>query len=398
MLAFDVGGSDTKSAVIDDSGAVLGLRRTPTPLDATDPAGAIIDHLADLAASYGTEFPHLAPRSAGLLVPGLVDDDTGIGVLATNFGWRDAPFRALSEGRLGIPVAFSHDVRGAGEAEFRLGAARGYGNVAVLVIGTGIAGAFFIGGHAHVAGGYAGEIGHSIIIPDGPACPCGGRGHLEAVSSAGGIVRRYAERTGETLPGARTVLDRGGSGDTAAAEIWDEAVDGLALGSPVVALLAPEAVVIGGGLAQAGDVLFDPLARRLDTLLTFHRRPVCCRHASGPMRDSSAPLCVPETSSTDPAAAHDPHRHTQPCSRSHLDIADGHVRRDAAGCDGRHPRRREGHQRRSCAARPGRPVLAVSTNGGSTGVEFAADLTASGIPHSLGGGGQRHPPVGRHPR
>jgi glucokinase len=275
VLAFDVGGSDTKSAVIDSSGAVHGLRRTRTPLHPTAPAEAIIDHLAGLTADYAAEFPQLGPRAVGLLVPGLVDDDNGVGVLATNFGWRDAPFRSMAETRLGLPVAFSHDVRGAGEAEFRLGAARGHRDVAVLVIGTGIAGAFFIDGRSHVAGGFAGEIGHSIIIPDGPACPCGGRGHLEAVSSAGGIVRRYAERTGETVPGARTVLDRARAGDADAALIWNDAVDGLALGlTQVVALLAPEVIVLGGGLAGAGPDLFEPLTRRLDELLTFHRRPL----------------------------------------------------------------------------------------------------------------------------
>ncbi|WP_082513498.1 MULTISPECIES: ROK family protein [unclassified Leifsonia] len=275
VLAFDVGGSDTKSAVIDESGAVHGLRRTATPRDPADPAGAITAHVGALAETYRREFPHIAPESAGLLVPGLVDDDTGIGVLAANFGWRDVPFRSAAERMLHLPVAFSHDVRGAGEAEFRLGAARAFSDVAVLVIGTGIAGAFIVDGRMLVAGGYAGEIGHSIIVPGGPACPCGGVGRLEAVGSAGAIVRRYGQRTGHAVDGARVVLERAGAGDADAAVVWDEAIDGLALGlAQVVALLGPEAIVVGGGLAQAGDALFRPLEQRLDALLTFHRRPL----------------------------------------------------------------------------------------------------------------------------
>lgn len=275
VLAFDVGGSDTKSAVIDADGTVHGLRRTRTPHDDRDPAGALLAHVARAAADYALEYPGIRPRAVGLLVPGLVDDDTGTGVLATNLGWRDFPFRAEGERMLRLPVAFSHDVRGAGEAEYRLGAARGHRDVAVLVIGTGIAGAFIVGGRMLVAGGYAGEIGHSIIIPGGPACPCGGVGHLEAVSSAGGIVRRYAERSGQRVDGARAVLERAAAGDADAAAVWDEAVDGLALGlAQVVALLGPQAIVVGGGLAQAGDALFRPLEQRLDALLTFHRRPL----------------------------------------------------------------------------------------------------------------------------
>lgn len=274
VLAFDVGGTDMKSALFAGDGTMLGLTRTPTPLAGAETPQAVVAVAREIAAGYAARFPEVTPRAAGILVPGLVDDENGIGVFSSNLGWRDAPFRQLGEDSLGMPVAFSHDVRGAGEAEFRLGAARGAQDAAILVIGTGIAGAFFIDGKPHLAGGYAGEIGHSIVIPDGPECPCGGRGHLEMLASAGAIVRRYAELSGETLDGARAVLLRAQAGDTAAQSVWDGAVYALALGiSQVVTIIAPEVVVLGGGLAQAGPALFDPLERALDGMLTFHRRP-----------------------------------------------------------------------------------------------------------------------------
>jgi glucokinase len=142
-----------------------------------------------------------------------------------------------------------------------------------MAIGTGIAGAIFIGGTLYTGGGMAGEMGHSRVA-DGPVCACGGVGCLEAVASASAIARRYNARTGASVAGAKEVLSRAQTGDPDAVWVWETALDALALGlSHTVALLAPEAIVIAGGLSQAGPALFEPLARRLDAILTFHPRP-----------------------------------------------------------------------------------------------------------------------------
>ncbi|WP_139416476.1 ROK family protein [Agromyces laixinhei] len=274
VLAFDVGGTDTKSALVDASGRVLGLRRTPTPLDAADPAGTIVTSLAVLAREHLEASPGVTPVAAGISVPGLVDEVDGVGMFASNLGWRDAPIRSLAEAALGLPVAFGHDVRAAGDAEHRLGAARGFGDVVVLAIGTGIASALVLNGHPYAGGGFAGEVGHSLADPLGDRCPCGAIGCLETIASAGAIARRYAAATGTPVGGARQVLEAAASGDAIARRLWDDAVEALAEAiARLVATLAPEAVVIGGGLSQAGPALFEPLGARLDTLLSFHRRP-----------------------------------------------------------------------------------------------------------------------------
>jgi glucokinase len=275
VIAVDVGGTDTKAALFDTSGRMLGLSRTPTPVDGERTALSVIARVQELTLQFAAEFPRVQPRAVGLLAPGLVDDDAGIGVLSTNLHWSNVPFKQLTEDLIHLPTTFSHDVRAAGEAEFRLGAARPYRNVVVLVIGTGIAGSLFINGRAHTGGGYAGEIGHAIVNPNGPLCGCGSRGCLETVASAGAIVRRYEEVTGIRLGGAREVLALAHSGDPAASLIWREALDALALSiAQLAAVLAPEAIVIGGGLAQAGERLFGPVRARVDALLSFHRRPV----------------------------------------------------------------------------------------------------------------------------
>jgi glucokinase len=217
--------------------------------------------------------PDITPRAVGLSVPGHVDEEAGIGVHSENLGWSDVPFRNRAEELLSLPVAFRHDVRGAGEAERRLGVAASFRDVVIMTIGTGIAGAIYIADRLYTGGGMAGEMGHSKVA-DEPRCLCGGVGCLEAVASAGAIVRLYAALNGETVDGAKEVLRRARRGDQHAIQVWQSALDALALDlSHTVALLAPEAIVIGGGLAQAGPELFDPLRQRLDAILTFHRRP-----------------------------------------------------------------------------------------------------------------------------
>jgi glucokinase len=260
--------------VIDDAGRVLDILRVTTPVRKLGTEDAVLEMVASLAAGFRDRHPSVSPQAAGLLVPGYVDEASGIGIFSENLNWRDVPFRDRASALLGMPVAFSHDVRGAGEAEYRLGAAAPFQNVVVMAIGTGIAGAIFIDGKIYPGGGLAGEMGHSVVA-DGPQCACGGRGCLEAVASAGAIARRYNALTGATVPGAKEVLDRAQSGDADAIGIWESALDALALDlSHTVALLAPEAIVLGGGLANAGELLFEPLRQRLDAILTFHRRPV----------------------------------------------------------------------------------------------------------------------------
>ncbi|WP_022886025.1 ROK family protein [Glaciibacter superstes] len=275
VVAFDVGGTDTKSALFDDAGRMLGLKRTQTPHHAGETANAVLDLVQELTARYAIDFPSVDPVAAGLIAPGLVDDDLGIALQAANLDWKDVPFKQLVQARLGLPASFSHDVRAAGEAEFRLGAAQPYRDVVVIVIGTGLAGSIFIDGRAHIAHGYAGEIGHAIVDPNGFPCSCGARGCLETIASAGAIARRYQSLTGIRPDGARDVLARAQVGDDAATQVWESALDSLAVSiAQLTAFLAPEAVVIGGGLAQAGDALFTPLRHRVDELLSFHRRPV----------------------------------------------------------------------------------------------------------------------------
>ena len=260
VLAIDVGGTQLQSAALDAPAELGPIRRTPTPRSATDPGGAVVAAVGDLVATTRREAGILA---VGVTVPGHVDEPAGIGIRSANLGWRNYPFTAALGNAIDLPVALAHDVRAAGEAEYRLGAAAGYADVAVVTIGTGIAAALRLNGRPYSGRGQAGELGHSVVDPAGPVCACGNRGCLEAISSAGAIARRYAEASGSAADAAE-VLRRAATGEAIAAGIWAEALDALAIGlAQLCALVAPEAIILGGGLAEAGEQFFGPLPHLL---------------------------------------------------------------------------------------------------------------------------------------
>ncbi|SFA92827.1 glucokinase [Amycolatopsis marina] len=274
VAAFDVGGSSIKAALLDAAGSrIAALRRAvPAAAQGVVSAVAVADEIADMAREMSTA-SGLRPVAAGAVVPGIVDEEAGIARFAANLGWRDVPFAAMLRDRLGVPVAFGHDVSAGGLAEWRLGAARGYRDVAVVPVGTGIAAALLLDGRPYRAGGHAGELGH-VDIGHGLPCGCGAVGCLEVVASAGGIARRYGERAGVAATGAAEVLRAAEAGDTIAAEIVRDATEGLGKGLRVLAtLVAPEVVVLGGGLFEAGSVLLDPVGRWLSANLPFQRVP-----------------------------------------------------------------------------------------------------------------------------
>jgi glucokinase len=271
VIALDVGGTVMKGAVFDPDLRVVAEDSWPTMrhLGPDAVVEAVLANLEELARHPGGR----TIRAAGLVVPGMVDARSGTAVWSENLGWSNVPFRDLASTRIGLPVAFGHDVRVAALAESRLGAARGWANVLFLAIGTGIGAALIVDGNLLEADGYAGEIGH-LKVEGAEPCACGGRGCLESVASAAAIARRYSRRSGRTVTGAAEVLAHAASGDPLATALWRETIDYLAQALAAgAAVVAPELVVVGGGLSLAGDALIRPLARRLEQLLTYHRLP-----------------------------------------------------------------------------------------------------------------------------
>jgi glucokinase len=264
VAALDVGGTAMKGALVGPDGATRCPLRRPTPNGqgpgaVMDAAGGALRELLE-----GARQQRLAVAAAGVVVPGIVDEARGVAVFSANLGWRDLPLRALLEERTGLPVALGHDVRAGALAEAILGAARGEHDVLFVPVGAGIAAAAIVDGRLLHAGGYAGELGHLQVDPDGGPCGCGGRGCLETVASGAALARRYAARAGHRPAGAAAVAERVRAGDPDAAAVWADAVAALAQGlAAAVALLGSRLVVVGGGLAGAGDLLLGPLTEGL---------------------------------------------------------------------------------------------------------------------------------------
>ena len=278
VVAIDVGGTNLKGAVVDRRGRSLTIERRDSCADAGPQA--VIDAVIGLAEELAGECSggHGAPPgAAGIAVPGLVDESTGTVKVAANLGWRDVQIGPIAEQRLGVPVTVSHDVRAGALAEGLLGAARGCRDYLLITLGTGIGGAIVIAGRPYVgAHGLGGELGHMAIEPRGPMCGCGRAGCLEALASAGHVSARYGlmARTSESVSAAEVAQRAEAGDDSFADQVWSEAIDALAIGiANYAALLDPELVVIGGGMAAAGNRLFEPLRRRLTAHVRFGEPP-----------------------------------------------------------------------------------------------------------------------------
>ncbi|MFN8623700.1 MAG: ROK family protein [Chloroflexota bacterium] len=275
VAAVDVGGTSMKGALVDGRSRIVHEARRVTPRE--DGPDAVIDAIAGLLGELVADAAARGTRAvaAGVVVPGIVDEAAGWTRFSANLGWRELPLAAMLAERAGVPVALGHDVRAGGLAELRLGAGTGVRGMLFLPLGYGIAGAIVADGRPVSAGGFAGELGHLCVEPDGAVCGCGARGCLETVASGSAIGRRYAVRAGVAAASAREVADLVAAGDPLAIAVWDEAVAALAsVIATAATILAPERVVIGGGVSLAGDRLFVPLRAAVPPRMTpFLRVP-----------------------------------------------------------------------------------------------------------------------------
>ncbi|MFH8405228.1 ROK family protein [Streptomyces sp. NPDC018019] len=285
VIALDVGGTGMKAALAGADGTLLYEARRPTGRERGPEAvvAAILDFAGELRETGLRRFG--APAvAAGVAVPGIVDDARGLAVFAANLGWRDVPLRALLSERLGgVPVALGHDVRTGGLAEGRIGAGRDADRFLFVPLGTGIAGAIGIEGRIEAgAHGSAGEIGHIVVRPGGPACGCGQRGCLETLASAAAVGRAWAAACHDPQATAVDAAKAVESGDERALAVWRDAVAALADGLVTsLTLLDPDTLIIGGGLAEAGDTLFEPLREAVRERVTFQRLPLIVPAALG---------------------------------------------------------------------------------------------------------------------
>lgn len=254
-IALDIGGTDLKAACVSRAGEILDFARGPSH------AGESVDALLDALVGAARRWRQGAV-AVGVGCPGVLDPESGVLVDATphlalpeGFALRD-----VLAGALALPVAVDNDANCAARGEHAAGAARGARVALVVTVGTGIGCGIVAGGTVlRGAWGGAGEIGHMALASAGPACRCGVPGCAEPLAGGAGLAER-ASAAGLAAPGAQAVFEAAAAGDAVAGRLVAEMTD--ALGRQVACamhVVNPECVVIGGGVAQAGDALLAPL-------------------------------------------------------------------------------------------------------------------------------------------
>jgi glucokinase len=267
ILGIDLGGTKVQSAVLDESGKIMGRGRAKTEAWREDHEvfGTIVAVGRQALAEAGLEDSSLA--ALGIGSPGPLDPERGYIIESSNLNFRDYPLGPNLSAEFGCPARVENDVSSGVYGEFCVGAARGARDVLGMFIGTGIGGGIVLGGELYR--GYsknAAEVGHAIVEIDGPICGCGARGCLEAIGSRSGITRQIRDaikkgrrtivakqlkKANSTLTGndLREAYDQG---DALVVKMLRRAAKAIGLGVGSMAnVLGPELVVLGGGLIEA---------------------------------------------------------------------------------------------------------------------------------------------------
>ncbi|MCS5722799.1 ROK family glucokinase [Herbiconiux sp. CPCC 203407] len=273
-IGIDIGGTKIAGAVVDELGTIVAHDRRPTSATDTqlieDTVVEMVQHLTAGELAKGEQI-----AAVGVAAAGFIDASQSTVYYAPNISWRNEPFREKLERRLEVPIIVENDANAAGWAEFRFGAGRLVSDMVILTIGTGVGGAIVSGDRLFRGGFGAGaELGHLRMVPGGLPCGCGAHGCIEQYGSGRALLRIAGELAdaggiGRELAALRTrdggltglhVADLVQAGDPGALSAVRTLGGWLGQAcASLAAVLDPQLFVIGGGVAQSGDVLLDPI-------------------------------------------------------------------------------------------------------------------------------------------
>jgi glucokinase len=270
-LGLDIGGTKIAGARVNEGGAVVGHTSRPTTPE--NPEG-ILDALAEIYDELGGQ--ETLP-SVGVAVAAFLNAQRDRLYFSPNISWRDFPLASAVSDRLGVSAVVENDANAAGWGEFRFGAGRDVSSMLMLTIGTGVGGALVDDGRLVVGGfGMAAELGHIIIEPGGLLCGCGNRGCLEQYASGTALMRQARELLGDDSLTQASLTELLKDGNAVALSALDSV--GRALGRGITSLVAvtdPQRIVIGGGVARAGELLLAPIRASFEeTYGAGDKRPV----------------------------------------------------------------------------------------------------------------------------
>ncbi|MEQ1840009.1 MAG: ROK family protein [Verrucomicrobiales bacterium] len=273
VIGIDFGGTSVKLAVVEGETLLTDIHRIPT--QEFESPDHLIERISRVVAEIREQHPSVSAIGVG--VPGAVNFSTGMTYNLTNVkGWSEVPLRDILAEESGLPTVIDNDANCMAYAEWKFGAARGCSHAVCVTLGTGVGGGLILNNQLFRGANYAaGEIGQMSIDLNGVPGPYGNTGALERYIGNRQITEMAAEiyrQRGEEVPAAHTpeaLAEMAGKGDPVALEVWTKVATclGFSLMS-VVYLLNPEAIVIGGGVSEAGALLFDPLKKTLKNSLT----------------------------------------------------------------------------------------------------------------------------------
>lgn len=265
VLAVDVGGTKLAAAMVAPDGSFARRGEVPTPArgSAEDVAGSLARLLHDLTAGAAR------PAACGVASAGPIDTAAGTVSPVNIPAWRGYPLVDLVRTAVGdVPVALGGDGVCAALGEHWLGAGRGARSMLAMVVSTGVGGGLVLDGRPYAGPtGNAGHIGHTVVDLDGEPCPCGSRGCVETIASGPAMVR-WALARGWSAAGpadGRALAAAARAGDETAVRAYERGARALTAGIVSAAALTDvDLAVIGGGVSEAGELLFGPVRRALD--------------------------------------------------------------------------------------------------------------------------------------
>ncbi|PSJ56807.1 ROK family protein [Kumtagia ephedrae] len=273
-LAFDLGGTELRGALVESGGRILASASAPTL--ALAGSEAVIGQIVGLAGELRAMRPDAEVAGIGLGAPGPLDPKAGIVIgPPTLAGWHEVPLMDILISRFGLPVRLENDANAAALGELRFGAGRGAESLVFVTVSTGIGGGVIAEGRLyHGRRGLAAEIGHMTITGEGERCFCGAVGCFEAVASGTALGRRATalSASGDGSPmrrlsangdvTARHVVEAARAGDHAALALIEDEAQWLGIGfTNLLHLYSPDVLVMGGGLANGFDLLIGTLRR-----------------------------------------------------------------------------------------------------------------------------------------
>ncbi|MBK9195292.1 MAG: ROK family protein [Flavobacteriales bacterium] len=261
IAGVDIGGTTTKIGLVQD-GKVLVQTRIPTTGHADD--NAFADAIAAEVARLSSN--NQQPTTGiGIGAPN-ANQHTGIIEMAPNLPWKhDVPLARMVQDRLGIPTVLGNDANAAALGEWKYGAGKGYKDLLVVTLGTGVGSGFIVNGQLVLGShGNAGELGHMTLVIDGRQCTCGRKGCVETYVSIRGMRQTYLEMNGsaEVLKrdGVLPIAEAARAGDVVALSTFERTVEWLAVAlANAVTVTGPQRIVLFGGIARNGDLLMAPL-------------------------------------------------------------------------------------------------------------------------------------------